>query len=221
MTELEQAIDREAATYIARVLAAVALAEREGFSPAGTDVELQMRAPKAYWGSYHSVGPHAPGAPYRLFRDRQHPYATALAVIRSYHPGKPDTSWDFLRHQYTVDGTPLEVFDGVNEVLIRVKGHGAALLPMAPAERVTHIARIAAILFEPPWSTATWLPRASAGEDGGIAFSTAPASHPMSPTTALDRLDAGVLHGDLFYLSYKLHNLQQGVRMRSPRSWSE
>jgi hypothetical protein len=217
MTEAERIADLGAASLIARVLAAVARADEEGFVTFATDAELMIYAPKAYWGSFHSIGPRPPPFP-TLFRPQWNPHATTLGVERSYHAGRGD-SWDFLRHRFVADGINVVVFDGVNEVFVIARGVTDRWGALPLAARVSDVARTASLLFNPPWSVATWAPRTAAPEElQEMALSNARGESVLHPTDL--RLDAGVWRGELFFLFYKVHSYQLAPRARDPQSWS-
>src|SRR5262245_50823776 len=172
MTELEQAIDGEANEYIALVIDAVRRAEAEGFTSVETDAEIMAMSATAYWESYYSLGAQVrPGVP-RLFKPHLHPHLGALGTVRSYHQGSAK-SWEFLHHEFNAEGERVVVIDGVNDILVRLPGHGAALVTMTPEARAAEVARLAGLLFADPWEHAVWLPRGSAGETAGISFTTA------------------------------------------------
>ena len=222
MTDLEALTDREATRYVGRVLDAVQRAEDEGFVEFATDAQLMAHAPTAYWGSFHSIGPRVPGVPgvSILFRQDRNPHLASLGVERAYHAGQSHSeSWDFLRHTFVVDGIQLMVFDGVNEALVVIRGIAEQLISVSPSARIDIVARTAAILFNPPWSVATWMPRSAAPTElADMALSTARGESVIHPSDT--RMDAGVWRGDLFFLYHKVHNRQRLPRMRDPQNWS-
>jgi hypothetical protein len=218
--ELAEAIEQEAGEYLAIVVAAARGAEAARFKPVSSDAELVARFPEAYWASFHALGRRVDARAPALFPADRHPYVSKLGASRAYHIGTR-TTWDYLRHELTIDSNELVIIEGVNEALVRLPGRGAPFVAASAEERPRILASLAAALFAEPWSSAAWLPRRpAAGEADGLAYTTAPTVSPLVANAARARMDAGVFGGELTFIHYKFHNDEQASRMLDGRSWS-
>ena len=211
-------VEREANERIHWLFRALKKAQEVGLTPLASDTEFRNKFGDAYYDSYYGIGIQAqvrPDVP-PLFQSDRHPYVPELFARRSYFVGDKGFG-DFLLHEYAFDRLAIVVFEGVNEVLVRLPGQGKALVPMSPVARVAEVRRFAEKLLADPWRTAQWHERGGGGETAGIAYTTEPIASLQGASVGRVRMDAGVWDDDLYYVYYRTRDEQRGLRRKHIR----
>jgi hypothetical protein len=132
---------------------------------------------------------------------------------RSVHRATPDTN-DMLRHEYAVDGIPLEVIETVALTMVRLPA-GPTPAPAAVRQIAAQLIRLAGThvgqRLEPePYTFVFALPDTLTE---GVLFSTAATTNPVSMYSWAKRLDGGIRDRRLFFLGYKVRESTGGRRM--------
>ncbi len=189
-------------------LVRIGRAEVAGFEPTTLD-DLQSRLEVAYAASSFWLQ--------SVLKREISPYGSGQDVRRSYHRFADGGGTDMLRHEYVVDNMQLVVLETPNRVLVRVGSVGPELRALDVQAQLAEVRRVAALLFHPKLGCLQWQVRPTA-QSGALAYSTNPHQPDLHMSSTLDRMDAGVWQGSLYFVNY---NVRMGSAL-SPRpgnSW--
>ncbi|WP_139350294.1 hypothetical protein [Rhodanobacter sp. C03] len=124
------------------------------------------------------------------------PYAPPNHASHSYHPaGK--IGLDLLHHAYVLDGSSVDIFEGVNFLIVRLPAPRTGAWDRASIEAA---AKLMLRAINPGETEAFHYPSNMAD---GTLMSTAPMQDPFLTTSWFQREDMLLHHGKLFIVLYK------------------
>jgi hypothetical protein len=139
----------------------------------------------------------------QVFRSGANPHTTVSGVVHSLHIAQKGT-FDLLRHEYRAEDTGLIVTESRTFILVQVAPTAVDLLKLSRPDQGTELRRVASqILCVKGGERCLRFKLPPMLADGSI-ISTDPSADPWLLSAWTDRIDAGIRHGSLFFLCYKI-----------------